>query len=246
MMRFISLIGLFVALVVAPSAARAGWILQWKETAVRHTGDKLDPQTSTMSISKQKVRIAQPQTTSIIDYDKKTFTILNPNQSYFWSGTQEEYVNQMSKDRSAALHTRLGTQAKDMKFERKKVDPKTLPPITVAKTKDELLLEVWLAEDIKVSSDLDPKRFLEYESRLTEAMLGNSAKPFAALYRSEEYGKLLERGYILKSVTHHRAGTYEREVTEIRSADVPATDFDVPENYRRVRLADVMPGAPQS
>jgi hypothetical protein len=151
-----------------------------------------------------------------------------------------------------------------MKFERKKVDPKTLPPITVAKTdvtetiaghpttkyevkaKDELLLEVWLAEDIKVSSDLDPKRFLEYESRLTEAMLGNSAKPFAALYRSEEYGKLLERGYILKSVTHHRAGTYEREVTEIRSADVPATDFDVPENYRRVRLADVMPSAPQS
>jgi len=77
-------------------------------------------------------------------------------------------------------------------------------------------------------------------------MLGSSAKRFAALYRNEEYRKLLENGYVLKSITHHGAGTYEREVTEVRTEDVPATDFNVPETYRRVRLADVLPSAPQS
>ena len=244
MSRAASLIFLLVALVVAPSAARAGWVLKWNETAVRHTGDKLDSQASTMSISKDKVRIEQAQTTTILDYGKKTFAILNPTQGYFWSGTVDEYLQQMSRNRSAALHRRIGDQANNLDFERKKVDPKTLPPVTIEKTdvaetvaghpttkyqikaKGELMLEIWLAEDVKVASDLDPKLFLDYESRFSETMLGSASKPFVALYRNDEYRKLLERGYVLKSVTYHSAGSYEREVTEIRSEDVPATSFD--------------------
>jgi hypothetical protein len=264
MIRAASLFFLLVALVAAPSAARAGWVLKSKETAVRHTGDKLDPQESTMSIAKNKVRIEQAQTTTILDYGKKTFAILNPNQSYFWSGTLDEYLRQMSRDRSASLHRRMGKQADDMNFERKKIDPKSLPPVAIEKTgvtetiaghpatkyeikaQGEVLLEVWLAEDLKVASDLDPKLFLDYESRISETMLGSGAKPFVALYRNDDYRKLLDSGYVLKSITHHRAGSYEREVTEIRSEDVPATAFDVPDSYRRVRLADVLPSAPQS
>jgi hypothetical protein len=253
---------LLIASVVVPAGAHAGWVVQWNETAVRHNGERLETQPSTMSISKGQVRIAQPLTTSVLDYGKKTFTILNPNQSYFWSGTLDEYVTQMSRDRSVSLHKRMGTQAEDLKFERGKVDLDKLPPISIAKTdvtetiaghpttkyeiraEGELLLEVWLAEDVKVSGDLDPKLFLDYEARLSQNMLGASAKPFAALYRNEEYRKLLERGYFLKSITHHGAGSYERVATEIRPQDVPETEFAVPETYRRVRLSDVLPSAP--
>jgi hypothetical protein len=96
---------------------------------------------------------------------------------------------------------------------------------------------------VNVSKDLDPKGFLDYEYKVSLGMLGGRAKAFAALYRNEEYRKLLERGYVLKSITHHGAGSYERLATEIRPEEVPATEFEVPDTYRRVRLADVLPKA---
>jgi hypothetical protein len=114
------------------------------------------------------------------------------------------------------------------------------------KAQDTLLMEIWLAEGLKVASDLDPKQYLDYEYKFSLNMLGKSARPFAALYRNAEYRKLLESGYILKSVTYHIAGSYERVATAIRAEEVPATEFEVPETYRRVRLGDVLPAAPQS
>jgi hypothetical protein len=252
---------LLVGLLVAPGVARAGWLVQWQETAIKNNGDRLDPQPSTVRISRGKVRIAQTATTSLLDYGKGTFAILNNGQGYFWSGTLDDYLSQMTKDRSQGLHQRLGPQADDMNFEQPKVDPSTLPPVAIEKTEEaatiaghattkylvkvegELLQELWLAEGLDVSRDLDVKRFLDFERKMSGAMLGASADAFNAVYRSDDYRKLLERGYILKSVTHHIAGSYERVATEIRQEEVPAAEFEVPDSYRRVRLSDVFPAA---
>jgi hypothetical protein len=261
MMRTAQLLLLLAASVVAPAGARAGWVVQWQETTIKPNGDRLDPQPSTMSISKGMVRIVQPQTTSLLDYGKRTFTILNTDQAYFWSGTVDEYLQQMVKNRGASLHKHMGAQGDDLSLGQREIDPATLPPLTIEKTEEtatiaghattkyeikvegELLQEIWLAEDLPVAKDLDPKQFVDFEYTLSRGMLGSSAEAFNALYRSEDYRKLLGRGYILKNVTHHVGGSYERLATEIRQQDVPASEFAVPESYRRVRLGDLLPAA---
>ena len=70
-------------------------------------------------------------------------------------------------------------------------------------------------------------------------MVGKSAGLYNALYRSEDYRKLLESGFALKTVARHIAGGFEQTATEIREEAVPANEFEVPTDYRRVRLVDV-------
>jgi hypothetical protein len=75
-------------------------------------------------------------------------------------------------------------------------------------------------------------------------MLGKSSGPYNALYRSEEYRKLLDKSFALKLVTHHIAGGFERVATSFQAAEVPASEFQIPESYKRVRLEDVFNAPP--
>jgi hypothetical protein len=75
-------------------------------------------------------------------------------------------------------------------------------------------------------------------------MIGRVAGPYNALYTSEEYQKLLEKAFVLRTKTHHLGGGFERVATSMQRTEVPASEFQVPESYRRVRLNDVMPDPP--
>src|SRR5205814_9050450 len=105
----------------------------------------------------------------------------------------------------------------------------------------ELFQEVWVAPALNVSSDLNPSRYVAVQRTLGTAVAGKVGNEYSALYANDEYRKLLEKGFILKMVNHHGAGTFERIATSIRQADIPASVFDVPPSYRKVRLADVLP-----
>ena len=241
-----------------PVAARAGWIVEWQNSAVKNTGERMDPEPATMYVSGGRVRLEQPHTTSLIDYDKGRLTLLNTDRQYFWSGSLDEYVDEMTKNRAKAMNERLGKDAK-AKFAVPKLDPNSLPGIVIKKTgekktvaghetwkyevlsNDEPFQELWIAEDIDLSKDLDPKKFLAYQKKMSGAMLGKAAAQYEALYRSDDYVKLLQKGYTLEAHVHHIAGGYERTATSVKQADVPPSKFDVPNDYRRVRLSDVFP-----
>jgi hypothetical protein len=198
----------------------------------------------------------QPSTTSLIDYNKSRFTLLNPDRAYFWSGTVDEYVAAMLKTRAKAAKRRRG---EDIGTEQPKVDPKSLPPVVIAKTEetetiaghptrkheirvnDELFEELWIAEDLNLSGDMDAKKVLTYQKKMSAAMLGNSATAYNAVYHSQEYQKLLEKGFVLRSITHHIAGGFERKAVELKQVEIPESDFAVPDDYRKVRLSDVFP-----
>jgi hypothetical protein len=52
---------------------------------------------------------------------------------------------------------------------------------------------------------------------------------------------LLEKGFVLRSITHHIAGGFERKAVELKQVEIPESDFAVPDDYRKVRLSDVFP-----
>lgn len=243
------------ALCIMPAAVQAGWVAEWEHTPIKSNGERGTTEPATMHIEKGKVRLVQPSTTSLIDYNKSRFAILNPEHQYFWSGTVDQYVAEMRKTRARAAKKRRGKDVADEAESH--VDPKSLPPVTVTKTNEtetiaghptrkyevrvnnELFEELWIAEDLNLSGDLDPKKFLAYQKKMGAAMLGSSAKSYNALYRNAEYEKLLEEGFVLRSITHHIAGGFERKAVAVKQEEIPASEFEVPDSYRRVRLSDV-------
>ena len=260
MKRTTRAIALSAFLAALPLPARAGWVAQWVNTAFKTNGDRLDPQNATMRIAKGKVRLEQPNAISLIDYDHQTFTILNPQRQYFWTGSLDEYVKEMTKNRDAAFKRQLGGDKKAKAATgsgKLKVEPGALPKIAIEKTAetktiaghettkyvvkadDEPFQEIWVAPNLGVSRDLDLTKYFEFEGKMSGSMIGKSGKIFFALYRDEEYRKLLANGFPLQTVTHHIAGGYEQLATEFKEGDVPASEFEVPDSYRRVRLADV-------
>ena len=244
------------ALCIVPAPSQAGWVTEWEQTPIKSNGDRGATETATMQIEKGKVRLAQTSTTSLIDYNKSRFAILNPEREYFWSGTIDEYVAEMTKAREQALKRR-GERTNSEK--QPEIDPKSLPPVVVTKTEEaetiaghptqkyevrvnnELFEELWIADDLDLSSDLDAKKLVAYQRKMSAAMQGNSAKSYNAVYYSPDYQKLLEKGFALRSITHHIAGAFERKATQIKQVEIPGSEFEVPQTYRRVRLNDVFP-----
>lgn len=247
---------------IGPCAAHAGWVVEWRNTSFKPDGQPLAPEAATMRIARGQVRLVQPNAISLIDYNRERFTILNIQRQAYWSGAVSDYVSETVKNREAAIRERAGSKA-PVNLSLPTPDDKNLPPIVIKRTTETktiaghptvkytvesrgaLFQELWLAEDLNLSADLDAAKFLAYERKMNGAMVGQFASAFAALYRSDDYRQLYEKGFILQSIVHHNLGGYERQVTDIRPAEIEASDFAIPESYRKVGLAELFP-APEA
>jgi len=275
MSRAVRVLTLLPLLALAPALAQAGWIIDWSTTAVNQKGERMAAQRATQTIAGNRVRMQQPEVTTIADYAQDRFTLINPSKQYFWSGSIDEYVSDMSAQRQNAMRDRtsklpIPQKKKDEVAAKKAADggkPPTidlakLPPVSLsstgqtekiagydtekyeAKVDGELFQEIWIAPALDLSSDLDAVRFLAQQQKTGAAMLGKSSKQYNALYNNEQYRALLAKGFVLKTITHHLAGSFERAATSVKQADVPASEFVVPENYRKVRLTDLFDPPP--
>jgi hypothetical protein len=266
---------LSAALAAVPAAAFAGWETTWTNTPVKAKGERMTSQNSTMKIEGGQVRIDQPDIISLIDYNTGKYTIINPTKQYFWTGTVDDFVREMVTKRDEKLTDKFPNMpkpdknkknkknAKNEEYAPPKVDVAKLPPVSVIKTattekiagydtvkyeikaNGELFEEIWVAPALDMSSDLNVDKYLAVQRKLAAAKRGSSGERINATYLNEEYRKVLEKSVALKVVVHHIAGGYERIATSVKQVDVPATDFSVPNQYRRVRLTDLMPPPPQ-
>lgn len=238
----------------APGAADAGWVVEWKNTAVKKEG-RGEPNKSTAYISGDKQRIDQDHVSTIYDYRKGTFTLLNPARKFFWSGTMKDYVAKSYARRGKAIQQRMGT--KTGSTEVPVIDKKSLPELKIERMKEEkeiaghtahkyevlvdgkVFQELWVAEGLDLTKDLDPERMTKYQQERARGFLGHAADYHNALYLSDAYLKLLRKGYTLQKNTYHIAGSFEQLATSIRETDVDSSRFETPEDYRRVRLSDI-------
>lgn len=258
-------------LALSPTLAQAGWVIEWSTSATGPKGQTLPAQKATQSIANNQVRMDQPEVVTIVDYDKDRFIMMNPMREYFWSGTSAEYVREMTRSRDSALRERIGNLTGTQKKKKgnepadeatpRVVDPAKLPPVSITSTgvkekiagydaekyevkvDGELFEEIWIAP-IDLSADLNFDRSLAQQLKTSAAMQGKSADAYNALYRDPEYRRLTEKATVVKNVTHHIAGTFERTATSVQQRDVPASTFTVPDTYRKVRLADLMEKPP--
>lgn len=252
--------GLLVLVVcfAVPITAEAGWVVQLRSTAINSKGERQSPEDATMYVSGGKVRVVQPGSTSVIDYNAGRFTLLNQSKELFWTGTIDEYVGEMGRNRVEAAKAKFGnTSAAQMARDPSKDDTQ-LPKMVLRKlgnggaiaghetvkyqieSNGELFQELWVADDVTLSSDLDPAKFIAMQEKLSSGMIGKAGKNFRAMWKNQDIRALHEKGLVLQNVVRHVAGGYERITTSVKAADVAASEFEVPESYRRVRLSDVL------
>jgi hypothetical protein len=267
-------LAVLAVLALSPSLAQAGWVMEWSTTATTQKGQKMPAQQATQSISANQIRMDQPEVVTIIDYDKDRFVMMNPTKHFFWSGTSSDYVSEMTRTREAAMRERIGNltgkpakpgeAAAATESTPRPVDPAKLPPVSITSTgvkekiagydtekyevkvDGQLFEEIWIAP-LDLSADVNYDRFMAQQLKNSAAMQGKSADAYSAVYRDPEYRRLTEKATVLKNVTHHLAGTFERTATSVEKRDVPASAFTVPESYRKVRLSDLLeppPAAP--
>ena len=255
--RVAGVLVVFVSTVV-PMAAQGGWIIELRNTAISTKGERQSPEDATMYVSGDKVRTVQPNAETIIDYKAGHFTLINPKKELFWSGTIDEYVSEMSKSRKDAAYQRFGsTNAAQMARDPNKEDT-NLPKVVLRKLGDggaiaghdtvkyqiesngELFQEVWFAPDLNTNGDLDPGRYLAVQQKLSGGMLGKAGKSFRAMWKNPDIRNLYSKGVVMQNIVRHVAGGYERTTTAVKQTDVAASEFEVPNSYRRVRLPDVL------
>jgi hypothetical protein len=236
--------------------AAAGWIVAWSNVASDARGSEISSEPSTMYIAGGRVRTEQTKMISITDYRNDRLTFLDPVRKLFWNGSVADYVAEMKRTRDEALNERMGPEVGKDPIT---TDLTKLPRIEIRKDDETTTIaghetskyailaggqpfqDAWMAADLNVNADLDPKRFIALQLKMSQAMVGRSAANFNALYRDEQYAKLLQNGFALRLKTTHIAGSYERTATSVRSAPVADELFGVPDDYRRVLLKDVFP-----
>jgi hypothetical protein len=259
---------LVAALALSPTLAHAGWVIEWSTAATGPKGQTMPPQKATQSIANNQIRMDQPEVVTIVDYDKDRFIMMNPIREYFWSGSSTDYVREMTRSRDAAMRERIGNmvgkqqkQPAEAAPTERTIDPAKLPPVSITatgvkesiagheaekyevKVDGQLFEEMWVAP-LDLSADLNYDRYLAQQLKNSAAMMGKSADAYNALYRDPEYRRITEKGTILKNITHHLAGTFERTATSVQQREVPPSTFTVPDSYRKVRLSDLMEKPP--
>lgn len=244
-------------LLLCAAPAHGGWIVEWQNVQIGPDGKRTDAGPATMKIQDGRVRLEQPNVITLMDYRRKRFTVMNPERRVFWSGTLDDYAAALEARRQARRRRRPGRRApKQMKEDNPAV--RKYPEVKVVRTEttetiaghqtrkyfaftpERTFQEFWLAEDIDTRKDLPPDDVLAYQRAMAATMLGKSAEEFGGLYRSPDYAKLLEKGFLLKTVTHHIAGGFERTATAVRQADIADGELRVPEGYRAVPLHEVL------
>jgi hypothetical protein len=261
----LAIVGLVLLGSSAP--ARAGWLIEWSTNATNSKGTSLSTATASQAIAGNRVRLEQPQVITLVDYNRDEYAILNPVKYTFWSGSTEDYVRDTRAAREAAVQQRMGNLKGTFDKQGKaatgdaKIDPSTLPPVSVSATGERatiagyettkyevrvdgaLFEEVWIAP-IDLSADLDRSRYMAHQQKTAAGRSGRVARTALAVYRSPEYGALFDKGFALKTVSHHQAGRFERTATSVKQAEVDAATFAVPESYRKVRLGDLLEPPP--
>ncbi|HUI24566.1 MAG TPA: hypothetical protein VL403_00675 [Candidatus Kryptonia bacterium] len=240
------------------AAAHAGWIIEQNNIATRPKGDPGPVEPATMRVSQGRVRLTQPNVVTVQDCVKGRFVMYIPERNVYWSGTIDEYSSELRAQAAQSATTASGNPAPTRGPEKlPTVNAASLPKLVVRKTDEQaklagydatkyviesdgsLFQEVWLTTAFNINEDLDPKKYVACQAKISAGMLGASAGSFNALYRSPDYLNLVSSGVILKKVTHHIAGTYTEEVRSISRADIADNEFDTPSGATRVSLNDL-------
>jgi len=94
--------------------------------------------------------------------------------------------------------------------------------------------DVWIAENMRTSSDLNFEKYIKFQRRLSEGFEND------LFYQTtDEYGAMLRGNFILRTKDYKYGYQTINEVVEIREVDLDRSEFLPPSNYKTVSLSEL-------
>lgn len=240
--------------------AEAGWVITTQSSD--SFGNK---SFSTTFIQDSIIRIDKPTSISIINFNKKLITLIFAQHRAYWRGTAED-LNKTTAEMAEGQLTKLLAYAPEQKkqaikqalesFKKAQSKPDSLrafPRVTVRKIsrKDTLLgypsveyeviidsivkQQVWITQSVKPYHEANIERIIAFSRAMNPFTIQTS------LSRSKDYMRLLEEGFVLKSVNYSTDGNkLVTEVTKVRKMNIPRAIFQIPPGYVKTSLENIM------
>lgn len=230
-----------------PQTAQAGWLI---------TEGQGESQALTY-IQGNRLRYEDADQITIFDLNKGTMTVLHPGSKRYWTGSPEDFNRQMKAAVDAKMETELkalspqdrelfkeeehaagagesGQTAKpQVKVERAAKTDKVAGRVARKHSiyvDGALQEEVWIAEDIDISKDLDADKF-------SKLMLDTRGDDMSDWEYDPQVRQLRARGLELKSVRHAATGPEESAtVQKVEQKELPASTFQVPAGYEKATM----------
>ncbi len=254
-----ALLSAFITLFLA-SEVLGGWVTEEVTTYGEGARD-----TTISYVQKNKTKTVSSKT-MVFDFEKGMFYFLVREHKVYWSGTPEEWLQGMEEGQKQMEEAQLKKMTpeqreaysqymKQMNEEAEKPTPREEIEVEVKRTSEQATIagysgrkyEVWvdgrLKEELWVCAEIDPQDEIDLHKleQFTKAMGGLSEE--GSYESSPEYVKIatyMEQGLVLRSVTYDEEGTREQvsEITRLENKDIPASEFNVPEGYKRLSTAE--------
>ncbi len=207
-------------------------------------------------ISKGKIKQSPAQKGdeyAIVDLEKGTLTVIQPEQKRAAAGTVDEFCGIMDEMKSN-MDQVMEEVRKQMKSQNMPADMPGLPgapprvrvenkgkgqPVAGYETEkyqvyanNQLYEELWFTRDDRIISEGgDPGQMARFEA-CASTMLGPGA-----VENTPELQKLARTGWLLKAVSYADGEKQTLiQVDSIEKMDIPPAEFNIPEGYKKISL----------
>lgn len=246
----------FVAVLLA-SNAFAGWVI----TQATQRGEA-EKEEQTIYFQANKVKMAMSEGIVMFDLEKGLLYFINPDKKMYWSGKPEDIMKGVEEVQSKMMEEQMKKlppeQREAMKKAMEQMQPKKTAPqkevkVTVKKTSEKITIvgysgqkyqvlvngklrtEEWIAAKVNVADEVDRVKWEKFQKAL--AGMGGEKESYSV---SKEYLDLMEKGFPIKSISYREKGEESvDQVTRIEKKKIPATEFQVPKEYKKVSLTEV-------
>lgn len=254
MNRKLGMFTILVAIALVSSFARsayAGWV-----EVNRYSG--------TTYISDGKVKnIPEGESDSwtIIDVNRSTITIVNPEKKSYTEVGVEEFCDSMSSMMSEMM-AGMSPEERAMIEQMMQMQGKggeRVPNVKVVKkggadvmagqktTRYSVIADgrpykdVWLAEDAPIMKDTKSfiKKAVKMSNKIKSCTASTPGMDVADPENSPQYTDLILKGWVMKEVDAEE-GRVESEVLKLEKKDIPASEFRVPPGYRKMDFMEMM------
>jgi len=259
-MRLTIIVWMAILLFACPQQLKAGWVISEQSSDV--FGNK---SFYTTFIQDSIIRFDKPTSISIINFNRNLVTLIFAQHRSYWQGTATDLKRTTTKMAEQQMQKLLAyapiNQKEKIKqalerFKKIQETPDSLrafPEVTIKKTgKTDTIIgypaaeyeitidsvvkqHIWVTQKIKPYHKADIDRIMTFSKAMSPFAIENS------LSHSKDYLRLLENGFILKSVNFTSDGNkLITQVKKIRKMNIPVVIFQIPAGYTKTTIENVM------
>lgn len=237
----------------------SGWIL----TIENYDSDSEEIRSHLVYFQENKIKIVEPDLTTILDLNKNIITFLKPQICMFWNGTLEDYrkevketfelmidleVQKLPVEKQEEARRTFETMMRIMEqpdttsfldiFIRETAEKDTI--LNYETTKFQVFLngviteDLWISDKLDVSTDFNQKKYLHLLSQLSAGFENE-----LVYQTSDQFIRSIKDTYVLRSKKYKIGYQTVNEVVEMRQESLDGAIFLPPGNYKPGTLTEL-------